>query len=111
MGRLRIPRSEEAEKALLGSLLLRPQSFPEIMDMVDEESFYSRKNADVFRAISELFRRGEAIDAVTVAEEIYHNPDHIVDASYINSLMGMDMRTINAKAMQRLCRIKSVGGL
>ena len=41
------PHDTDAEKAFLGSILLRSQSIPDIADMIDPDSFYSGKNSIV----------------------------------------------------------------
>ena len=48
--KLRVPpQNTEAEAALLGSIMLRPEAVNEIIDVVKPESFYSEKHRLIFR--------------------------------------------------------------
>lgn len=96
MGRLTIPRNEEAEKALLASIMIKPKSFSNIIDIVDADSFYAEKNSEVFNAVNELYKRGDPIDMVTVTEEVYKDETHKVTAVYINGLYSSQMNSKNA---------------
>ena len=60
------PQDADAERALLGSLMLRPQGMHQIVDLISPESFYMDRHADIYRAMQDLFGRGEPIDLVSV---------------------------------------------
>ena len=54
---LRIPpQNLEAEAALLGSIMQRPDAMYELMDIISAESFYSERHRLVFNAMMELFK-------------------------------------------------------
>lgn len=104
MGRHKIPRNTEAEEALLGSLMLSPKSFVEIMDIIDVDSFYVPKNQAVFRCIKELFINGEPVDTITVIEkatELSLLGDSF-NASYLSSLA---METPNSYGAMKYAKI------
>ena len=56
------PQSLEAEMALLGSIMLRPEAIYEIMDIISSDSFYSEKNGLIFETMMELFGKRNPID-------------------------------------------------
>lgn len=60
--------SAEAEEATLGSILYHAEIMHEID--VRPEDFYSLRNRYVFEAILALYQRGDAIDQVTVVDEL-----------------------------------------
>ena len=65
---LRIPpQSLESEKAVLGSIMLRPISINEISDIVQEDSFYAEKHKIIFKAMMELSNNGEPIDLLSLS--------------------------------------------
>jgi replicative DNA helicase len=64
------PHSFETEQALLGTLLLRPGAIAEITDSISRDSFYSDKHKFVYDALSELFRKSDPIDAVSVSQTL-----------------------------------------
>ena len=62
------PKSEEAERAILGALLLDPDRFPDVADLLEAEDFSDRRHVAIYEAISVLADRGAPIDFVSVGE-------------------------------------------
>lgn len=76
MNSLKIPpQSQESEKALLGAILLRPESIYEVMDMISSEAFYATKNRLIFKTMLELVGKGIEIDSVSVSERLREKGD------------------------------------
>ena len=48
------PQSVEAEQAVLGGLMLSPDAFDRIADVLTDEDFYRRDHQLIYRAIREL---------------------------------------------------------
>jgi replicative DNA helicase len=61
------PQDLEAERALLGSLLLSQEALYDIADMVTSESFYSAKHQIIFESIENLVNQKEPVDILTVS--------------------------------------------
>ena len=66
------PYSEEAEKGVLGSILLDPMKVMDlcIENQLDPESFYVPAHKVIFGAMLEMTKQGTVIDALTVAERL-----------------------------------------
>lgn len=61
----------ETEKALLCSILVEPKVIDDVIEYVDEpECFYDSLHQKVFKAILSLYEKSEAIDLVTVVNEV-----------------------------------------
>jgi len=64
---LRVPPNDvEAEKALLGSILLSPKGLNEILDFLVSDDFYSLRHKKIFAAMSDLNARSEPVDLVSL---------------------------------------------
>ncbi|MBQ7061318.1 MAG: replicative DNA helicase [Clostridia bacterium] len=61
-----LPYSEEAEKAVLGSILMSPQAGEKAIEELTPADFYSLKNRDVFAGMKHIWDHGGSIDVVTV---------------------------------------------
>ena len=61
------PHSTEAEQAVIGGLLLDPEAFDKIADVLNEKDFYEKRNRELFNAIYKLNHRGEPCDFITVS--------------------------------------------
>ena len=64
------PQNTEAEAALLGSIMLRPEAVNEIIDIVKPESFYSEKNRLIFKVMMELFTKNSPIDLLSLSSRL-----------------------------------------
>jgi replicative DNA helicase len=65
---LRIPpQNSDSEKALLGSIMLRPEVMYDILDIISDDCFYSEKHRLVFKAMAELFAKKEPVDLLTLS--------------------------------------------
>tara|TARA_R100001163_G_scaffold15456_2_gene13981 strand:+ start:2292 stop:3611 length:1320 start_codon:yes stop_codon:yes gene_type:complete len=67
-----IPKNLEAEQALLSCLCIEgtTDAYDSISSTVKKEDFYEYKNGLVFNAISSLASKGEAIDSISICEEL-----------------------------------------
>ena len=86
---LRIPpQNLDAEKALLGSIMLRSDAINEINDSINDRVFYSEKHRIIFRSMMELFTKSTPIDMLTLTTRLRENNqlDQIGAASYIAEL-------------------------
>lgn len=61
------PQNLEAEKALLGALLLRPDAVSDVIETVGHDSFYSERHRTIFSAMLELAQKGQPLDLVSVS--------------------------------------------
>ncbi len=64
------PHSVEAEESVLGAMLLSEASITDVLDRIRSDDFYKPAHRKIFDSVVSLFGRGEAIDSVTVAEEL-----------------------------------------
>ncbi|HJL15874.1 MAG TPA: replicative DNA helicase [Sandaracinaceae bacterium LLY-WYZ-13_1] len=60
------PHSLDAERAVLGGVMLENNALNSATQILGPEDFYSRANALVFEAMADLFRRGQPVDQVTL---------------------------------------------
>jgi replicative DNA helicase len=64
------PHNLEAEESLLGAMLLSNDAASAAMEICESTDFYKPAHGHIFSAIRALFERGEAVDAVTVTDEL-----------------------------------------
>ena len=64
------PQSLDAERGLLGALLLKPDAIHDIGDSVMPDSFYAEKHRLIFESMKELSDRGEPIDILSLSEKL-----------------------------------------
>jgi replicative DNA helicase len=64
------PHSLEAEKALLGSIMIRGEAMHDVIDIVSEQSFYSNIHRMVWASLFELHTKGNPIDVLSVSARL-----------------------------------------
>ena len=64
------PRSEEAEQATLGAMLLERDAIARVVSMLEPGDFYADAHRSIFNAIIDLFNEGQGVDVVTLAERL-----------------------------------------
>ena len=83
-----IPHDSEAEKAVLGAIFIDPEAIADASAVVSPDDFYERANRLIFQAMLELSDRGDAIDPLTLQDELTKNNqlDDIGGISYVSQL-------------------------
>ncbi len=64
------PHDNEAEKAVLGSLLIDTEAIFRVATLLEADDFHQEKNRWVYEACFALYQRSATIDQITVADEL-----------------------------------------
>src|SRR5690606_18765204 len=64
------PHNNEAEQSVIGAIFLEPQALITAAETLVPEDFYRVSHQKIFRTMVTLSDRGQAIDVVTVTEEL-----------------------------------------
>ena len=65
-----IPHSVEAEKSVLGSVLLSTEASEKALERLKPEDFYQLAHRDIFTAMQRLYNAGKLIDTVTLMDSL-----------------------------------------
>lgn len=64
------PQDQDAERSVLGAMLLEPEAVSEVLPLLNPEDFYRSSHARTFGAMVNLYERNEPIDEVTISAEL-----------------------------------------
>ncbi len=64
------PQNEDAERAILGAIMLERDALGLAVEKIAAADFYRKEHRLIFAAMQALYEHDQAIDAVTVAEEL-----------------------------------------
>ena len=94
------PQSVEAEQAVIGGLMLAPDSLDRVGDFLTEHDFYRRDHRLIYRGIRELSEKSKPFDAVTLGEwfEANNLADQIGGTSYLIELASTTPSAANIRA-------------
>ena len=103
------PHSIEAEQSVLGSLMLKPDAWIDVIDILGVNDFYRSEHKIVFEAMDRLWRDNKPIDAITVADALSTKGqlDRIGGAAFLADLIETTPGTANAPAYARIVRDRS----
>ncbi len=104
------PNNLDAERALLGAIMLRPDAMHDVSVTVFPDSFYAEKHRDIFRAILDLFSKGNPIDLLSVSSMLKERAslERIGGASYLTELIDGVPAAGNAQYYARLVQEKAI---
>ena len=91
------PHSREAEESVIGAVLLSEDAVNEVMDRLHPEDFYVPAHQAIFESMRQLFDGNQAIDAVTVSEELRRRGEleKIGGVNYLTRLVDIVPSTSN----------------
>lgn len=64
------PQAIEAEQSLLGALMLDKSAIFKVADFLTSRDFYKNSHQEIYKAMLEIFERGEPIDVLTVSTRL-----------------------------------------
>src|SRR5687767_8803560 len=64
------PQNLEAEQSVLGGLMLDSDAWDEVADVVTEGDFYKTAHQLIFQTISELHKKNQPVDILTVSNAL-----------------------------------------
>lgn len=100
------PHSEDAEKSVLGSILIDKDAVINVADFLHPEFFYHNKNGDIFEAMQKLYEQREPIDLVTLSEKLKQAKKlkAIGGSTYLSSLVEGVPSSANVKHYGEIIR-------
>ncbi len=105
----KLPFALEAEQSVLGSILIEPESFTYIADIITIDDFYLEEHRRIFDSMRRLFTQSREIDIVTlidvlVREGVY---DEAGGAQYIRLIAEVVPSAANVRDYANIVRDKS----
>jgi len=64
------PHNNEAEAAVLGSILIDKEAVLRVADLVTPDDFYRESHADIYDAMLALFSKSEPIDIISISDRL-----------------------------------------
>jgi replicative DNA helicase len=104
------PQSIEAEQAVLGGLMLSPESINHLGDLLSDDDFYLQAHRVIYKAIIELSEKNQPFDAITIGEWLNANnqANQVGGTEYLIDLVSQTASAANIRAWAEIVREKSV---
>jgi replicative DNA helicase len=104
------PHSLEAERAVLGAILLERESLPRAIEVLTAVDFYKEGHRKIFEAMRLLFERSEPVDLLTLAEQLRRDAtlDEVGGPAALASLVEEAATAAHLLSYARIVREKAL---
>ena len=104
-----LPHNLEAERAVLGAVLLDAEAIHRAVEFITDTDFFRDAHRRIFAKMLELAERSQAIDFITVKDELGRSGDldQVGGPAYIASLVDGLPRGVNVADYARIVKEKS----
>ncbi|MDO5132380.1 MAG: replicative DNA helicase [Eubacteriales bacterium] len=105
-----MPHSLEAERSVLGSMLIDPEAVETAAEIIREEDFYARQNGILFQTMFEMSQKGTAIDPVTLQARLREKnlPPELYSDEMLRELIATVPTSANIKSYAEIVAEKSL---
>ena len=104
-----LPHNLDAEKSVLGAVLIHNEAFNYAVEIVQARDFFRDAHRRIFEKMERLSERGDAIDLVTLKEELIRagELDAVGGPAYLATLVDGVPRSTNVEYYARIVKEKS----
>ncbi|MQA31009.1 MAG: replicative DNA helicase [Luteitalea sp.] len=104
-----LPHNLEAERSVLGAILLHNDAFDLAAEVLDSDDFFRDAHRRIFEKMVKLSERNDAIDLVTLREELSRSGelDEVGGPAYITALVDGVPRSTNVEHYARIIKEKA----
>ena len=105
-----MPQNIEAEEAVLGAILVNPETLTRVAETLKADYFYKPAHRYVYEAMLQLFNQNERIDIVTVSEVLNMNSklELVGGRAFINDLSYKTITTSNIEYYSKIVQEKAI---
>jgi len=95
-----VPHSREAEEAVIGSILINPEAYYDVVEFLQANDFYIHRHRWIWEAFNRLHESRTPIDFLTVSEELDQSGylGEIGGPAYLTTLINNVPTALNATA-------------
>ncbi len=94
-----MPHSVEAEKSLIGSMLMDAEAVAKAMELLTKDDFYTKQYGLLFEGITRLYSEGKPVDAVILKDLLgeMDAPPEIASVDYLAGIIADTPTSTNAE--------------
>ena len=104
------PHNNDAEKSVIGAMLMARDVISDVADLLSKEDFYNAQYGILFENMVELYNEGRPVDLVTLSDRLKMKdvPEDICSPSFIGEIMSEVVTSANAKNHAQIVQDKAV---
>ena len=94
-----MPASIEAEQALIGSIIVNPDSFDKVGGIISSDDFYVEEHKHIYNTLLKMYTESKSIDVVTLV-------NGLVEGGYRDEAGGIQYITLIAESVPSSANVK-----
>ncbi len=105
-----MPQSPDAEKAILGAILINNHAFYRVIGTIDTEDFFKDAHRTIFATMRTMAERSQEIEPLTLKEELAKHAllDQVGGIAYVSALLDSVPDVANVERYARIVKEKSM---
>jgi replicative DNA helicase len=105
-----LPHSDEAERSVIGSMIMDRDAILTASEILIEEDFYQRQHGVLFQTMTELYNEGKPVDLVTLQNRLRERelPPELSSLEFIRELISSVPTSANAKHYANIVKEKAL---
>ena len=103
------PHSPEAEKSVIGSMLMSRDAAMAAMEILNKEDFYEQQYGILFEAMKDLNDAGKPIDVVTLQDRLREMdvPPEVADMAFVADILAAVPTSANVRSYAEIVSEKA----
>jgi replicative DNA helicase len=99
-----VPHSREAEEAVLGAVLINPETYYDVAQFLQADDFYIHRHRWIWESFHHLHEKRSPVDFLTVSEELENmgRLEEIGGPAYLTALINNVPSSLHAEAYGRI---------
>ena len=105
-----MPQSPDAERAILGAILINNHAFYRVIGTIDTEDFFRDAHRTIFATMRSMAERSQDIEPLTLKEELAKHAllEQVGGIAYVSSLLDSVPDVANVERYARIVKEKSM---
>lgn len=105
-----MPHSLEAERAVIGSMLMDADAIPSANDILNDTDFYNKQYGTLFEAMIQLHNEGKSSDLITLKAKLEESgvPSEVISLDFIRDIIAGVPTSANVKEYANIVYEKAV---
>ena len=105
-----LPHSDEAEQAVIASMLMDKDAVVTAVDMLEKEDFYSTRYGILFEAMDQLSKEGKPADLIQVQDRVRQNgaPPEVSGMEFLREILSSVPTSANIRHYAEIVKNKSI---
>jgi replicative DNA helicase len=104
------PQNTEAEKSVLGAMLIDDEAIGSAIEILDESWFYEDAHRKIYRAVLDLYSERKNVDLITLSDKLKSVGllDDVGGVTYLSSIIDLVPTSANIEHYAQIVREKGI---